>query len=302
MLILSFRRSAVLEALASGTANDSIRSAYEHVKALPAPDAETDERKQWPRAKRGPKQGQPRKPAAPKKDKPFNKGWVNAVLDYSEYRDQLGRRAPVHYKDAYESASGRIIPKFFKDEAECRQFVADWDRLIGANKYSTPEALSDDARQAEQEFTENARVKSPVRTIEQLREKIEKEVHARLLKEAQAAVNDYKAELDEQAAKAWGEIYDERKQLERRAAELDQRMKGIRPVMTYQEWRVFTGLCHSDKWPEIDSSDKRIVDLQRLFNALQKLKDRIDPLTPIAELRRDGWEVVAPAYKRKKAA
>jgi len=57
LIVLSFRRAAVLEALANGKANDSIRSAYEHVKGLPAPDEETSEREQWPRAKRGPEPG-----------------------------------------------------------------------------------------------------------------------------------------------------------------------------------------------------------------------------------------------------
>jgi hypothetical protein len=57
LIILSFRREAVLKALSEGEANDSIRSAYEHVKALPAPETEQQERQQWPRAKRGPEKG-----------------------------------------------------------------------------------------------------------------------------------------------------------------------------------------------------------------------------------------------------
>ena len=65
MIVLSFRRGAVVEALANGTANDSIRSAYEHVKALPAPPDEEAERAQWPRAKRGPNPGEGGRPKAP---------------------------------------------------------------------------------------------------------------------------------------------------------------------------------------------------------------------------------------------
>ena len=165
-----------------------------------------------------------------------------------------------------------------------------------------PEQAQAASQQAEAEFVENARVKNPVQTKDQLRAVLEKEIHARLLKEAKVAIDQYKAELDDASAKAWAEINEERKSLERRAAQLDQRMKGIRPVMTYADWKGYVSLCHPDKWPELPADDKRIQGLQKLFHALQQLKDAIDPLTPIAELRRDGWEVVAPAHKRRKAA
>jgi hypothetical protein len=57
LIVLSFRRGEVMKALADGTATDSIRSAYEVVKALPALDEEKAERDKWPRAKRGPQKG-----------------------------------------------------------------------------------------------------------------------------------------------------------------------------------------------------------------------------------------------------
>jgi hypothetical protein len=57
LMLLSHRRSAVIEALAEGKINDSIRSAYEYIKALPPSPEEEAERKQYPRAKRGPKTG-----------------------------------------------------------------------------------------------------------------------------------------------------------------------------------------------------------------------------------------------------
>jgi hypothetical protein len=158
------------------------------------------------------------------------------------------------------------------------------------------------AQQAKAEFTRNARVKDPVRTVAQLREELEKEIHAQLLQEAKVAIDEYKAELNAATAKAWGEIYDKGRELDRRVAHVNRKEKGLRAMMTHAEWRVFTSLCHADKWPEIDPSDKRIQDLQRLFNALQKGRDLIDPKTPIAELRRDGWEAAAPAHKRKKVA
>lgn len=65
MIVLSFRREAVLKALAEGEANDSIRSAYEYVKTLPPPEIEQQEREQWPREKRGPAPGSGGRPAAP---------------------------------------------------------------------------------------------------------------------------------------------------------------------------------------------------------------------------------------------
>ena len=57
MIILSFRRDDVMGALASGAANDSIRSAHDAVRSLPSPKTETEEREKWPKGKRGPKPG-----------------------------------------------------------------------------------------------------------------------------------------------------------------------------------------------------------------------------------------------------
>lgn len=79
LIVLSFRRSAVMEALSNGQANDSIRSAYEHVKELPAPTEETAERDRWPRAKRGPKTGT--RQARPEEEKPMNT-WCTKRFGY----------------------------------------------------------------------------------------------------------------------------------------------------------------------------------------------------------------------------
>ena len=98
LIALSFRRSAVLEALANGKANDSIRSAYEHVNGLSESAEETAERKQWPKAQRGPKKGsgnagRPKGNAAPKdepKSNPKHLGWSAAVQqDYRRLYDEV---------------------------------------------------------------------------------------------------------------------------------------------------------------------------------------------------------------------
>ena len=240
-----------------------------------------------------------------KKNGEFYLGWQTALNTWSAYRHLLTPRMLADHPRDYEKVLGYEIPSHFRDEAKCHRFVTDWDAKIGAVKFGSLEETQAEATQAEQQFLENAKVKDPVKTVAQLKESLEKEIHARLMREANQAVTEYKKELDAKYAELRTELYREvgkrRDAVEREERRITNRGLGIRPLMTQDEFKLFTGVCHADKWQDVGSSDKRVQTLQRLFHALQGLKDRIDPLTPIAELRKDGWSDIAPSYKKQKA-
>jgi hypothetical protein len=235
LIVLSFRREAVLKALAEGTA-ESTTAMYQRVKSLPQTNVEAEERKQWPRAQRGPAKGSGGRP----KDS-----------------EQVNSR-PV---------GGRPIPDDLRNP-----------NTAGFQTSSDPE----------------------------LEKRLETKITARLQKEAEEEVRKAIQEIKEGFKKEWQELYAKEEELNRAIRRHNERddlnkHRGASVVMTYKQWRSFVGLCHSDKWPEIDSSDKRIQGLQDLFNCLQKMKKLVNPMLPISELRRKGWEDIAPPYKRRKS-
>jgi len=110
VMLLSFRRDAVLKALSEGEANDSIRSAYEHVKALPAPETEQQERQQWPRAKRGPEKGSGGRPPV----QPIEDASPPPMTDTEREAWDEGLKE-----------GGRIVAEFAEKQAADQQWAED---------------------------------------------------------------------------------------------------------------------------------------------------------------------------------
>lgn len=218
------------------------------------------------------------------------------------------RIALIREKQHVPVASMRkLIDQLFPGE---REKLVKEENEVGliklVNKFYTVhnfEVAKNNANVAMAEYTKYSKDKNPVKTKEELEKVLETYIHAKLLKQATASIREYREKLDKEYNDKTKELYTElhsrEEILDVRADLLDRRLKGIRPIMTMNEWKVFVALCHEDKWPEVKSDDKRMTDMKRLFNALQKMKDLIDPLTPIAELRKNGWEAISP-YNRKK--
>jgi hypothetical protein len=306
MVLISFRRSAVLEALANGKANDSIRSAYEHVKGLPAPAEETEEREQWPKAKRGPKKGsgnagrppkgsatpKPKGSATPKTEPKAERfSWVRIAEGHGVVSGTDGRS-----RNAAKADIERIDPTAIKDK--------DADRVDAACLQIKAERSPEQVRQE---------VASKKETLAQTKQrefdKLVRQKHAQLQAEAQKAVREVSehllAERDEWANTQWRKMQEEKRRLEGMRARVERREKAANFFMSYKEWKLLELLTHEDKWPQLDRSRpedaKRIDQLNRAFAIVQRMKEAVDPNTPIATLRDQGWEPVAPLWKQAKA-
>ena len=153
-------------------------------------------------------------------------------------------------------------------------------------------------------------VESKKETLSQAKQrefdKLVRQKHAQLQAEAQKAVREVSeqllAERDEWANTQWRKMQEEKRRLEGMRTRVERREKAANFFMSYSEWKLLELLSHEDKWPQLDRSRpedaKRIDQLSRAFAIVQRMKESVDPNTPIATLRDQGWEPVAPAWKR----
>lgn len=257
LIILSFRRSAVLKALANGTANDSIRSAYEHVKALPPPEEEVYERDQWPKAKRGPitgsaNAGRPRN-STPKPQGPKAVHWqilARELEGWNRSSDWIN----THIRDRVEAAWGEQIPLADRNDPNRKQSAP----IPGEKVASFIEALQ---KVHAEWLLEQEQIKSE-KEGEDFTQKLDNKINeykdlfntkgeeTALNKAIRAAERKVKIQFDQAVQKAVEEkvtpIY------EKSSREIDYYQKftdAYSGVLTYEEFKSLLGFVHPDRNP-----------------------------------------------------
>lgn len=305
MITLSFRRHEALTC-------DNPTAAYEEVKRLPAPEEETMERKQWPKAKPGPRKGSGGRPkaeavvAAPEQPPPPPTVKAFGVMDWLRERggiDKPGKESKAIIEWIKERGLSTAVDKLDELDASVLQAASEVAPAVTASYLEWATRAQDEATQS---FAVTAKVADPVRTVKQLEERLTALIHGRLLVEAQQAVLQMKAKLEaeyrekeKQLAKEW---YDKRDSLNGTIEAVNRRMQGANFFMSKAEYQLLMMALHADKYEANNLDAKQVERLNKAFHIVQRMRDTVDPMTPIALLRQQGWEDAAPAYKRRNGA
>ena len=118
-------------------------------------------------------------------------------------------------------------------------------------------------------------------------------VQRELLPQIDKAVRERVAD-EERRLSAWGKrLLDEEDRLDARAKSLNERAKTISGYMTRAEYKLILSCLHTDRDADPGRKDKA-------FKIMQRMAAHVDPLTPIKILREQGWEDIAPEYRRKR--